>query len=84
MQKLIKKKALEDIDNFKEKLNTSTSMMIGLIGRINEFKGQYLLIEAMKELRQKDLNIKAFIVGSAMDQNYLENLKQKVKEYHLR
>ena len=81
--KTYEEKSKEEIENFRDDLNTSTSMMIGLIGRINEFKGQYLLIEAMKELRQKDLNIKAFIVGSAMDQNYLENLKQKVKEYHL-
>ena len=81
--KTYKEKSSKDIDSFKEELNTNNSMIIGLIGRINEFKGQYLLIEAMQELRQEKLDIKAFIVGSAMSETYLENLKQKVKEYNL-
>ncbi len=81
--KTYKEKNKEEIQYFKDDLNTSASMIIGLIGRINELKGQYLLIEAMNELKDKDLNIKAFIVGSAMNVTYLENLKQKVKEYNL-
>ena len=73
----------KDIEEYRESLNTNNSFMIGLVGRINDFKGQYLLIEAMKILKDKNLNIKAFFVGSAMEESYLEELKQKVKELNL-
>lgn len=76
-----KEKTLEEIKSFRDKLDVNEAMMIGLLGRINEFKGQYLLIEAMKNL--KDLNIKAFIVGSAMSEEYLKSLKEKVNEFNL-
>ena len=73
----------EELQNFKNKLKVHDSFMISLVGRINEFKGQYLLIDAMKSLINKNLNIKAYIVGQAMSQEYLEKLKQKVKKYKL-
>ena len=53
--------------------------MVGLVGRINEFKGQYLLLEAMEILVKKGLDIQAYIVGHAMDEAYLEKLKEDVK-----
>ncbi len=73
----------EEIQKQKEELGIQNSFMIGFVGRINESKGQYLLIEAMKELVQKDLDTKAYFVGSAMEENYLNLLKQKVKDYKL-
>ncbi|RXJ87165.1 glycosyltransferase family 4 protein [Arcobacter sp. CECT 8985] len=73
----------EEINSFKNSLEVGNSFMVGLIGRINEFKGQHLLIEAMKELKQKNLNIKAYIIGSAMSEEYLEKLKQKVDLHDL-
>ena len=73
----------KELDNFKAQLKVEDSFMISLVGRINEFKGQYLLIEAMKHLKAKDFKIKAYIVGSAMDENYLQELKEKVKSYKL-
>ena len=73
----------EEIQEFKDELKVDNSFMVGLIGRINEFKGQHLLIEAMKLLKEKDLNIKAYIVGSAMSEEYLQELKQKVVAYKL-
>ena len=75
--------ANKDIEEQKKELNVGNSFMIGFVGRINEPKGQYLLIEAMKELLKKDLNVKAYFVGSAMDNKYLDLLKQKIKEYDL-
>lgn len=73
----------EDIEKQKEELEVENAFMIGFVGRINESKGQYLLIEAMKELIKKDLDIKAYFVGSAMDESYLDLLKQKIKDYKL-
>jgi len=75
--------SFEEIEKFKKNLDTQDSFMIGLIGRINEFKGQYLVIEAMKILRDKGLNIKSYIVGHAMSEVYLQELKQRVIDYKL-
>lgn len=78
-------KALNDkqITEFKKELKVENSFMLGLIGRINEFKGQHLLIEAMNLLKEKELDIKAYIIGHAMSEEYLEKLKQKVIKYEL-
>jgi L-malate glycosyltransferase len=73
----------EEIEQLKQELNAHKSFIVGLIGRINEFKGQHLLIEAMNQLTKKSLNIKAFIIGHAMDEGYLLKLKQKVSDENL-
>lgn len=73
----------EAIKEYKKNLNVDNLFMVGLVGRINDFKGQYLLIEAMKILKEKKLNIKAFFVGHAMEESYLEELKQKIKSFKL-
>lgn len=73
---LINSKLLE----YKKSLGVQTSFMIGIVGRINEFKGQFLLVEAMKILIDKGYDIKAYIVGHAMDNTYLETLKMNVEK----
>jgi len=59
------------------KLTDLDTFVVGIVGRIEEAKGQYLVIEAIKKL--EDLNIKAMIVGHTMDEEYLDSLKQKIK-----
>ena len=73
----------EEITEYKTNLHVENSFMIGLVGRINKFKGQYLLIEAMNILIKKELNIKAYVVGHAMDEAYLDKLKKDVKNKNL-
>ena len=53
--------------------------IVGIVGRIEEGKGQWIVIDAIAQL--KDLNIKLLIVGDAMDKVYLDSLKQSVKEH---
>ncbi|HUH42108.1 MAG TPA: glycosyltransferase, partial [Sulfurimonas sp.] len=43
------------------------SFVVGIVGRIEEPKGQYLLIEAIKKLKEKGISIKGLIIGHAMD-----------------
>lgn len=71
----------EKVASLKKQYNLKDEFIVGIVGRIEEEKGQYKLIEALDIL--KDLNIKAFIVGSAMDELYLKNLKQKVSDLDL-
>jgi glycosyltransferase involved in cell wall biosynthesis len=64
----------------KYKLSTD-NFIVGIVGRIEDAKGQYLVIEAIEKL--KDLNIKALIVGHTMDSEYIKNLKQKIKDLNI-
>lgn len=66
------------VNELKSKYALKDEFVVGMVGRIEEEKGQFLLIEAMKELQNSD--IKALIIGHTMDENYLEKLKQNVKE----
>ena len=60
---------------------TPEQFVVGIVGRIEEGKGQYLVIEAIEKLRE--LNIKALIVGHTMDENYLNSLKQKIEDLNI-
>ncbi len=64
------------IENLKEKYQLQKSFTVGIVGRIEEKKGQWIVIEALAKL--KKMNIKALIIGHAMDEKYLESLKKKV------
>ena len=55
--------------------------VVSIVGRIEEGKGQWLLVEALEKL--KSLDIKALIVGHTMDEAYLNELKGKVRAYGL-
>lgn len=72
-----------EITSLKQELQCENSFVIGMVGRINEAKGQYLLIEAIKKLKSKSLDLKVFFVGHAMDESYLEGLNNKIVEYSL-
>jgi len=52
------------------------SFVVGIVGRIEEPKGQYLLIEAIAKLQE--FNIKALIIGQSMNDAYLSDLKEKI------
>jgi glycosyltransferase involved in cell wall biosynthesis len=50
--------------------------IVGLIGRLEESKGQHLLISAVAGAKKKGSNIKALIVGHEMNPGYRNTLKQ--------
>ncbi len=77
--KLIENEELK-IENLRKKYKIKKDdFVVGIIGRIEAGKGQWILIEAIKNL--KNINIKALIVGHTMDEEYLNNLKSKIKNY---
>lgn len=79
----VKEKTIDeqDVNSLKLKYNLNNEFVVGIIGRIEEEKGQFLLIEAIKKL--ENLDIKALITGHAMDEDYLKKLKKKVKELEI-
>ena len=56
-----------------------TDFIVALFGRIEEFKGQHVLIDTIAALNKKGTDVKCLIVGHAMDQMYLDTIKNSVK-----
>lgn len=63
----------------RDEIGMNESFSVGLVGRIEEAKGQALLIDAIAMLVEKGLDVKAFFVGHPMKESYLESLKRDVK-----
>jgi len=70
-----------EVKSLKEELSfDEKSFNIGMVGRINEAKGQHLLIKAVDILVKQGIDAKAYFVGHAMKESYLEMLKRDVVE----
>lgn len=71
----------EDIKQQRESLGFSGDDFIaGLIGRLEEGKGQHLLIEAIHRAKQNNQQMKALIVGHEMNPGYREELRSLATE----
>jgi glycosyltransferase involved in cell wall biosynthesis len=68
----------EAVRSLREELGMNGSFAVGLVGRIEEAKGQHLLIEAVESLVGKGLDVQAFFVGHAMKESYLGELRSQV------
>jgi glycosyltransferase involved in cell wall biosynthesis len=68
------------IQEYKDELGIKDEMMIGMVGRIEEAKGQHLLIEAIEKLKSKGVSVKVFFVGHVMNEAYLSTLQSLVKD----
>ena len=68
----------ELVESLRNKYKLQDTFVVGMVGRIEEGKGQYLLLEALAKL--PELNIKALIVGAPMQEEYLEELKSLAKK----
>ncbi len=65
----------------REKLGfTRSDFIAGLIGRLEESKGQHLLIKALHTANQNGHDIKALIVGHEMNPGYRDQLKNQASE----
>jgi glycosyltransferase involved in cell wall biosynthesis len=69
------------VEKLRKKYKLKNSFIVGIIGRIEEEKGQWKVIEAVKQL--EELDVKVLIIGSAMNENYLTTLKQSIQKSEL-
>lgn len=70
-----------EITERRQQLNIdNNNFVIGLFGRIKEFKAQHLLIQAAAQLIDHGHNIQIMIIGHAMDGNYLQSLHNMATE----
>lgn len=70
---------MSEIESYKNEIDTQGKFIIGMVGRIEEAKGQQLLIEALQFLKLDCINFKAYFVGHAMEESYLETLRNCVQ-----
>lgn len=70
----------EDIKAYRKEIGVKDEFVIGMVGRIEEAKGQYLLIEAVEKLKDKGTSVKAFFVGHVMQESYFKTVEQMVKD----
>ena len=66
------------VAELRKKYKLEDSFIVGIVGRIESEKGQYIVVDALAKL--KESNIKLIMVGRAMDEKYLDSLKEKIKE----
>lgn len=69
------------VEILKSKYELVNEFVIGMIGRIEDEKGQYLLIEAIAKLNNSD--IKVLIIGSPTHEEYMKMLQDMVKSLHI-
>ncbi|MBA3026794.1 MAG: glycosyltransferase family 4 protein [Sulfurimonas sp.] len=64
-----------EVQVLKDELGLSSSAFnLGMVGRINEAKGQHLLIRALAHLQ--DMNVHVYFVGHEMRKGYTQELKK--------
>jgi glycosyltransferase involved in cell wall biosynthesis len=75
----------EEILAYKNEISINKDdFLIAMIGRIEEAKGQYLLIEAVELLKQEGISVKVCFVGHAMEESYQKKLETIIKEKNLK
>lgn len=69
-----------ELEAYKKELGINTDeFVVGMVGRIEQSKGQYLLIEAAELLKKQGIPLKVLFVGHAMEENYLKELEEIVR-----
>lgn len=67
----------------REQYGLGDAFTVGIVGRIEQGKGQYLVIDAVRQLIAEGKNVQALIVGHAMEEAYLKTLKAEVERNNL-
>ncbi len=59
------------------------SFTVGIVGRIEKGKGQYLVIDAVEKMIKDNIDAKALIVGHSMEEAYLDTLKSNINSKNI-
>lgn len=65
----------EEKINLKKSFNINDEFIVCIVGRIEEAKGQHIVLQAIENLRKNGIKVKILVVGHYMDENYFINLK---------
>lgn len=73
-----------NFEDLRNKYNISDdTIVLSIIGRIEENKRQDFAIEITKELKNKGYNVKLFVIGPVEEKNFYIKILNKVKNYSL-
>lgn len=64
----------------REHLALGNSFTVGIVGRIEEAKGQHIVLQAVRKLVIQGLDVKALVIGAAMDESYVEKLQNDYRD----
>jgi glycosyltransferase involved in cell wall biosynthesis len=70
----------EEKISLKQKLGLNDKFIITIVGRIEEAKGQHIVLEAVETLRQSGIRIKTLVVGGASSKEYFLDIKKMYKD----
>lgn len=70
--------AHEEKSNRREQLGLADSFTVGIVGRIEPQKGQWVVVDAIEKLIHQGINARALIVGHAMSNEYLATLHKDI------
>lgn len=68
----------EEKKDRREQLGLSDSFTVGIVGRIEPQKGQWVVIDAIEKLIHEGIDARALIVGHAMSDEYLAALQKDI------
>ncbi len=68
----------EERKNKRDALGLGDSFTVGIVGRIEPSKGQWVVIDAVEKLIKQGIDAKALIVGHPMNEEYLEVLQKDI------
>jgi glycosyltransferase involved in cell wall biosynthesis len=70
----------EEIQTLKSNYGLSNEFIVAIVGRIEEPKGQHIVLQAVEKLRQNGIPAKTLVIGHAMNETYLNELKIRYNE----
>lgn len=70
----------EEIQTLKSNYGLGDEFIVAIVGRIEEPKGQHIVLQAVEKLRQNAIPAKTLVIGHAMNEAYLNELKENYKE----
>jgi len=73
----------ERTESLKQELDIKGDFTVGLLGRLSEYKGQHLLIEAIGRLKHENIFVNAWIVGATFEPDYKAYLQNLVERKQL-
>ena len=68
----------EEKKEHREQLGLADSFTVGIVGRIEPQKGQWVVIDAIEKLIKQGIDARALIIGHAMSEEYLNALQKDV------
>ncbi len=70
-------------DKFTIKSSSDTLLHVAIFSRIEEGKGQHLLVDAVHALKIKGKEVHVTVIGHVMDDEYYQELQNNIENYQL-